>query len=122
MGVKYSVNKYDTRRVHGNSITVCVTARYGTETLFNNFFNRGHPVVFEFKNNTECFKVTVRTQHCINISMLLWQHVSVLLDRLQANFHRHEVGSSSKLFVACHELDYRVDVCRITKGAHIEHL
>ena len=37
------------------------------------------------------FKITVRTQHCVNISILLWQHVSVLLDHLQANIQRYEV-------------------------------
>jgi len=31
-------------------------------------FNRGHPVVFEFKSNTKCFKVTLKTQQrCTNI-------------------------------------------------------
>ena len=40
------------------------------------------------------FKVTVKTQQqCINISILLWQHVSVLLDHLQANSQRYEVQS-----------------------------
>jgi len=40
------------------------------------------------------FKVTVKTQQqCINISILLWQHVSVLLDCLQANIQRYEVQS-----------------------------
>ena len=29
----------------------------------------------------------------INISILLWQHVSVLLDHLQANIQRYEVQS-----------------------------
>jgi hypothetical protein len=40
------------------------------------------------------FKVTVKThQQCINISTLLWQHISVLLDHLQANIQRYEVHS-----------------------------
>jgi len=40
------------------------------------------------------FKVTVKTQQqYINISILLWQHVSVLLDHLQANVQRYEVQS-----------------------------
>jgi hypothetical protein len=30
-----------------------------------------------FKSKTKCFTVTVKTQQCINISILLWQHVSV---------------------------------------------
>ena len=38
------------------------------------------------------FKVTVKVQqHCINISTLLGQHVSVLLDHLQATIQRCEV-------------------------------
>jgi hypothetical protein len=40
------------------------------------------------------FKVTIKTQQrCINISILLWQHVSILLDHLQANIQRYEVQS-----------------------------
>ena len=30
--------------------------------------------------------------------------------------------TADMLQIAWNELDYRVDVCRITKGAHIEHL
>jgi len=42
----------------------------------------------------ECFKITVQTQQkCINISILLWQHVSVLLDHLQASIQGYEVQS-----------------------------
>ena len=33
-----------------------------------------------------------------------------------------ETITADKLQTVWHELDYRVDVCRITKGAHIEHL
>ena len=40
------------------------------------------------------FKFAVKTQQqCINISILLWQHVSVLLDHLQFNIQRYEVQS-----------------------------
>jgi len=40
------------------------------------------------------FKFTVKTrQQCINISILLWQHFTVLLDHLQANIQRYEVQS-----------------------------
>jgi len=40
------------------------------------------------------FKVSVKTQQqCIHISMLLWQHVSILLDHIQANIQRYEVQS-----------------------------
>jgi len=46
------------------------------------------------KSTTECFKATVTTQQqCINISILLWQHVSVSLDHLQASIQRYEVQS-----------------------------
>jgi len=60
------------------------------------YFNRGHPVVFEFKitkkKKKKSFNVTVKTQQwCVNISVLLWQHVSVFLDHLQASIHRYEV-------------------------------
>ena len=33
-----------------------------------------------------------------------------------------ETITTDMLQTVCNELDYRVDVCRITKGAHIEHL
>jgi len=50
--------------------------------------------VFEFKITTKCFKVRVKTQQrCININILLWQHVPVLLDQLQASIQRYEVQS-----------------------------
>jgi len=40
------------------------------------------------------FKITIKTQQqCINISILLWQHVLVLLDYLQASIQRYEVLS-----------------------------
>jgi hypothetical protein len=47
---------------------------------------------------TDCFKITVRTQQqCVNI-ILLWQHVSVLLDHLQASNQRYEVQSVHILY------------------------
>ena len=46
-----------------------------------------------FKSKKKCFKVTVKTKHCVNSSILLWQHVSVLLDHLQASMQRYEVQS-----------------------------
>jgi len=51
--------------------------------------------VLEFKSKTKCFKVTIITQQqCLNIiSILLWQHVSVLLDHLQASIQRYELQS-----------------------------
>jgi hypothetical protein len=46
------------------------------------------------KSKTKCFKVTVKTQQrCINISILLWQHVPFLLVHLQARIQRYEVQS-----------------------------
>ena len=33
-----------------------------------------------------------------------------------------EIITADMLQTVWNELDYRVDVCRITKGAHIEHL
>ena len=34
----------------------------------------------------------------------------------------NETNTADMLQTVWNELDYRVDVCRITKGAHIEHL
>ena len=46
------------------------------------------------KSKKECFKFTVKTQErCINISVLLWQHVPVLLDNFQATIQRYDVQS-----------------------------
>jgi len=37
------------------------------------YCNRGHPIVFEFKIKTKCFKFTVKTQQqCLNISILFY--------------------------------------------------
>ena len=49
----------------------------------------------ETLRSTECFKATGKThKKCINIiSTLLLQHISVLLDHLQANIQRYEVQS-----------------------------
>jgi hypothetical protein len=46
-------------------------------------------------SKTKCFKVIIITQqHCLNIiSILLWQHVSVLLDHLHASIQRYELQS-----------------------------
>jgi len=38
------------------------------------------------------------------------------------NQNRHSNLTADMLQTVWNELDYRVDVCRITKGAHIEHL
>jgi len=46
------------------------------------------------KSKTKFVKVIVKTQkQFIKISILLWQHVSVLLDHLQASIQRCEVQS-----------------------------
>jgi len=49
----------------------------------------------------QMFKVTVQTQQqCINISILLWQHVSVLLDHFSC--HHSEIwGTISAYHVLC---------------------
>jgi len=39
------------------------------------------------------FKVTVKTQQCIVIRILLWQRVSVLSGHLQSSIQRYEVQS-----------------------------
>jgi hypothetical protein len=45
------------------------------------------------------YKFTVKTQQqCINISILLWQHISVLLDHLQTNVQRYEVHSVHTMY------------------------
>jgi len=43
------------------------------------------PLCLDSKSKTEWFKVILQKQQFINISILLWQHVSVLLDHLQAS-------------------------------------
>ena len=49
---------------------------------------------FNSVSKTKCFKVAVKTQEQrINISTLLWQHISVLLNDLQACIQRYEVQS-----------------------------
>jgi len=49
---------------------------------------------FNSKSKTKCFKITAETQRqCKNISILLWQHVLVLLDYIKASIQKHEVQS-----------------------------
>jgi len=49
--------------------------------------------LFEFKSKTEFF-VTVKTQQQrINISILLWQHVSASSDHLQTSVQKYEAQS-----------------------------
>jgi len=56
-------------------------------------------------------------------SFLLWCAVcsSYAFLRLERSLLRWRQMAEGRRFV-CNELDYRVDVCRITKGAHVEHL
>jgi hypothetical protein len=55
--------------------------RLRQQKYFFYYFNGGHPIAFEFKSKTKCFKVTNKTQQqYINISVSVWRHVSVLLD------------------------------------------
>lgn len=49
------------------------------------------PLCFNSEIKTECYKITVKTQQCVNISVLLCKHVSFLLDRIQASMQRYEV-------------------------------
>jgi hypothetical protein len=50
------------------------------------------PLCLNFKSKTRCFKVTaIIIQQCINISILLWQHVSFILDHLRASIQRYKV-------------------------------
>ena len=60
--------------------------------------------LFKFKSKTKIFKVTVKTQHCINISILLWQHVSVLLDHLQASI---QLCFDSNLYTFCFTFEFK---------------
>jgi len=58
------------------------------------FFIEDIPLCLNSKSSTECFKVTVKTQQqCTNVSILLWQHVSLLLSHLQVSILRYEVQS-----------------------------
>jgi hypothetical protein len=52
------------------------------------------PLCLNSNRKTKCVTVTVTTQQqCINTRILLWHHVSVLLDHLQASIPRCEVQS-----------------------------
>jgi hypothetical protein len=49
---------------------------------------------FLLKVQQNVYKITVKTQQQhINISILLWQHISALSENLQANIQRYEVQS-----------------------------
>jgi len=48
---------------------------------------------FLLKVQQNVYKITIKTQQYINISILLWQNISVQLDHLQANIQRYEVQS-----------------------------
>jgi hypothetical protein len=52
------------------------------------------PLCLSSESKTKCFQVTVqKLEEFINISILLWQHVSVLLDNPQESIQRYEVQS-----------------------------
>ena len=59
---------------------------------------------------------------------LIEQHYKFLLHTLQVLYMCTLCDSTNRTAIETitadirNELDYRVDVCRITKGAHIEHL
>ena len=53
---------------------------------------------FATKSKTKRLKLPSKHNKCINISILLWQHVSVLLDHLQANIQRCEVQSVHNMY------------------------
>jgi hypothetical protein len=58
----------------------------------------------------QMFKVTIsKQQRGINISILLWQHVSILLDHLQANIQRYEAQSMPIMYYGIPY--YLQDVC-----------
>ena len=61
------------------------------------------------------FNPTVKTQPCMNISVLLWQHASVLLDQLQANIQKYEVQSVHIMY--CGIPYYLQDVHKISLKA-----
>jgi len=56
------------------------------------------------KSKTKFFEVTVKTQQCINISILLWQHVSVLLDHLQASI---QLCFDGNLYTFCFTFEFK---------------
>jgi hypothetical protein len=53
----------------------------------------------EWAWKTNVFKVTVRTQQCVNIRIVLWQQISIILEHLQTNVPRYEVESVSYLWM-----------------------
>ena len=57
-------------------------------------FKSRQSLVHSLVNNKLSFQVIITTQQrCINISILLWQHVSVLLDHLHASIQRYDALS-----------------------------
>jgi len=73
-----------------------------------------------------------RSPHATPCDFFLWGYVKdqVYVPPLPANIPELKVRikiatetiTADTLQTVWNELDYRVDVCRITKGAHIEHL
>ena len=82
------------------------------------------------KANTGLFKAIVRSVEATPCD-LLWGYVKdqVYVPPLPARIAELKVRIrtaietiTADMLQTWNELDYRVDVCRITKGAHIEHL
>ena len=83
-------------------------------TIRSSCFHSGRHIVVAFKSKAKCFTVTVKIQHCRNISILLWQHVSVLLDHPQASIKRYEVQSVHIMYCGYHTT-YRVYIINSLK-------
>jgi hypothetical protein len=60
--------------------------------------------LFMFKSKTKFFKVNIRTWECINISILVWQHVSILLDHLQASI---QLCFDGNLYTFCFTFEFK---------------
>jgi len=79
-----------------------------------------------------CLTPSPLSQDAIPCEFFIWVYVKdqVYVHPLPASIPelkvriRTAIGTitADMLQTVCNELDYRVDVCRITNGAHIEHL
>ena len=75
------------------------------------------------RNDCRCFnKLPPRSPEADPCDFFLWGYVKdqVYVPPLPASIHGTE--GCYMLQTVWNDLDYGVDVCRITKGAHIEHL
>jgi len=55
-------------------------------------------------------------QQCININILLWQHVSVLLDQFQVSIEKYEVQSVHIMYGGKVYIKKYVNIIRIIKS------